>query len=106
MAMDAKNRYVNSTPNEYLLGKLWDEKLQNVCFLNFLILIFIYNVSILAGPDTVIDDVLSTGKFPNLQRWIEDMKKDKTIQACHTRPEILKNFWGGLLNGNYVYDLE
>nr|BAD77935.1 glutathione S-transferase omega [Halocynthia roretzi] len=49
---------------------------------------------------------LPKGKFPNITRWISDMKKDPVVKACSTPPEIFKKFFDGFRSNKTVYDLE
>lgn len=44
--------------------------------------------------------------FPNLAKWISDMKEDSAVKESHISPENHARFITGFLSGNPEYDME
>nr|XP_039260530.1 glutathione S-transferase omega-1-like [Styela clava] len=57
------------------------------------------------GPHCV-DDALTEGRFPSLERWLAAMKKDPVVVKCAIPPNILAKFAEAYATREFVFDLE
>nr|XP_039273366.1 glutathione S-transferase omega-1-like [Styela clava] len=54
----------------------------------------------------IIDGVVGSGNYPNIERWKQEMLSDETIQKCRVKPENIARYRNSVKTGKPAYDQE